>query len=82
LEAKNSSPAQNPGEGIVLREANSITSTIRARSGALLASDTSGSDADMAMDAATQAQFQSEWQDIRPFAFYVLERTDEMPVLS
>lgn len=49
----------------MLREASSITSTIRAKSGSLLASDASGNDAEMVMDAATQAQFQSEWQDIQ-----------------
>ena len=60
-------PPQNSGEGIALREASSITSTItstiRSKPGAGRGNDASGTE--MVMDAATVAQLQSEWQDIQ-----------------
>jgi hemolysin D len=53
---------KNQGDGIVLREATSISTTIRTRPGALAASGSPS--AEMPLDVATQAQLQSEWQDI------------------
>ena len=52
-----------PDEAIALREANSITSTIRSKPGAGCVSNPS--DTALQMDAATVAQLQSEWQDIQ-----------------
>jgi hypothetical protein len=52
---------KNQGDGIVLSEATSISTTIRTRPGALAASGSPS--AEMPLDAATQAQLQSEWQD-------------------
>jgi hemolysin D len=63
LALKNSVSSKDTGEGIALREASSITSTIRSKPGAERGN--SASDAAMQMDATTQAQFQSEWQDIQ-----------------
>jgi hemolysin D len=56
-------PLNNQGEGIALRDATSITTTIRIRTGALAASGSPS--AEMPQDAATQAQLQSEWQDVQ-----------------
>jgi REP element-mobilizing transposase RayT len=56
-------PLNNQGEGIALRDATSITTTIRIRTGALAASGSPS--AEMPQDAATQAQLQSEWQDLQ-----------------
>jgi HlyD family type I secretion membrane fusion protein len=56
-------PLKNQGEGIVLREATSITATIRTRTGALAASGSPS--LEMPLDAPTQAQRQSEWQDVQ-----------------
>jgi hemolysin D len=54
---------KNQGDGIVLREATSISTTIRTRPGALAASGSPS--AEMPLDAPTQAQLQSEWQDVQ-----------------
>jgi hemolysin D len=59
---KNPVPVQNEGEGITLREATSITSTIRSKPGAGRERDALANA--LQMDAATVAQLQSEWQDI------------------
>ena len=53
----------NPAEGITLREATSITSTIRSKPGAGRERD--ALDFALQMDAPTQAQLQSEWQDVQ-----------------
>jgi hemolysin D len=64
LALKNPVSPKNSGEGIALREASSITSAIRSKPGTGR-DNSAASDTAPQMDAATQAQFQSEWQDIQ-----------------